>query len=336
MYVFFVCRIFTSLLFSDDGEFHTHKANYRDFLRENSRFHQPIAIEDDTIRKKVHHTYRLQFLKDVVLARTLDDSTFNVLNSCIIFNQIDIINHIQQDPTFLRAIVKLYVSEEVLNGPKKDSEDAETESADTGKSNGTIANGQHSLPLTTPFTFGPPDQLAEDDIILRREVVILIQQLCAMGKNVQLPARMALFRTLVDQGILFAVQWAFGLNEREEASKAVISAGGEIMSALLDHDLHGVRGHVFKQAVAIEREKDAGRIGADRAETLLRLMCRIMAQSRDLAVQCQIGDLLKALLDISQNATGPGATPVSVTPSFRYQMLIAHVGRYQCKVLHPS
>ncbi|KIM63610.1 hypothetical protein SCLCIDRAFT_1214004 [Scleroderma citrinum Foug A] len=297
-----------------DPEFQTHKANYREFLRENAHFHQPIAIEDVTIRKKVHHTYRLQFLKDVVLARTLDDSTFNVLNSCIIFNQIDIINHIQQDPTFLRAIVKLYVSEEVLNGPKKDGEDAEAESVDTArKSNGTMSNGRHSSSLTTPFTFGPPDQLAESDIAFRQEVVILIQQLCAMGKNVQLPARMTLFRTLVDQGILFAVQWAFGLNEREETSKAIISAGGEIMSALLDHDLHGVRGHVFKQAVAIEREKEAGRMAADKAETLLRLMCRIMAQSRDLAVQCQVGDLLKALLDVSLNATGPGATPATIS-----------------------
>lgn len=214
--------------------------------------------------------------------------------------------------------MKLYVSEEVLNGPKKDGEDAEAESVDTArKSNGTMSNGGHSSPLTTPFTFGPPDQLAECDIAFRREVVILIQQLCAMGKNVQLPARMTLFRTLVDQGILFAVQWAFGLNEREETSKAIISAGGEIMSALLDHDLHGVRGHVFKQAVAIEREKEAGRMAADKAETLLRLMCRIMAQSRDLAVQCQVGDLLKALLDVSLNATGPGATPVSASPLFR-------------------
>ncbi|KAL4076285.1 component of IIS longevity pathway SMK-1-domain-containing protein [Scleroderma citrinum] len=300
-----------------DSEFQTHKANYREFLRDNARFHQPIAILDAIIRKKVHHTYRLQFLKDVVLARTLDDSTFNVLNSCIIFNQIDIINHVQQDPTFLQEIVKLYVSEEVLNGPRKDGEDTEIESPNAaGKPNGATTNGQHSSPATIPFTFDPPDQLVESDIAFRREVVILIQQLCAMGKNVQLPARMALFRTLVDRGILFAVQWAFGFNEREETSKTVLSAGGEIMSALLDHDLHGVRGHVFKQAMAIEREKVAGRIGADKAETLLRLMCRIMAQSRDVAVQCQIGDLLKALLDISQNATGPGVTPATINAKF--------------------
>lgn len=297
---------------ADDLEFPTHKANYREFLHNNSRFHQPILIHDEHIRKKVHHTYRLQFLKDVVLARALDDSTFNVLNSCILYNQIDIINHVQQNPPFLQEIVRLYVSEEVLVGPRKDDEYTDTESMDTsGKSYGSLANGRQSPTSTAPFTFDPPGPLTESDVAFRREVVILIQQLCAMGKNVQLPARMALFRTLVDRGVLFAVQWTFGLDEKEEVSKVVINAAGEILSALLDHDLHGVRGHVHKQAIAIERENEAGRIDADRAETLLKVLCRVMTQSRDFAVQCQVGDALKALLDISQNPAISGVTPVS-------------------------
>ncbi|KIJ20439.1 hypothetical protein PAXINDRAFT_166491 [Paxillus involutus ATCC 200175] len=297
-----------------DPEFPTHKANYREFLHINTRFHQPIPIQDEAIRKKVHHTYRLQFLKDVVLARALDDSTFNVLNSCIIFNQIDIINHVQGDPIFLHEIVRLYVSEEVLSGPKKDPDDeAEVESMTTdGKPRAKMSNGHGVRTTVAPFSFGPADDLTEHDLAFRREVVMLIQQLCAMGKNVQLPARLSLFRTLVDRGILFAVQWAFSLPEKEETSKGVVSAAGEVMAILLDHDLHGVRGHVYKQAAALEREKEAGRLGVDKAETLLKLMCRVMAQSRDVAEQCQLGDALKALLDVSQNAVGPGATPAAI------------------------
>ncbi|KAF8138310.1 component of IIS longevity pathway SMK-1-domain-containing protein [Boletus edulis] len=298
-----------------DPEFPTHKANYREFLHVNTHFHQPVPIRDDLIRKKVHHTYRLQFLKDVVLARALDDSTFNVLNSCIIFNQIDIINHIQNDSGFLHDIVRLYVSEEVLAGPRMGSEDEEDEergSKDPGKrSHEKIPNG-HGVRMATPFSFGPAGNLSESDMAFRREVVSLVQQLCAMGKNVQLPARLALFRTLVDRGILFAVQWAFSLPEKEETSKSVVSAAGEIMAILLEHDLHGVRGHVCKQAAALEREKATGRLGAEKAETLLKLMCRVMVQSRDVAVQCQIGDALKALLDVSQNIGGPGATPAAI------------------------
>lgn len=201
----------------------------------------------------------------------------------------------------------------MLAGPRTGSEDEEDEEGGSNapgrKLHEMVPNGRGAR-TATHFSFGPTGNLTESDIVFRREVVALVQQLCAMGKNVQLPARLSLFRTLVDRGILFAVQWAFSLPEKEETSKNVVSAAGEIMAILLDHDLHGVRGHVCKQATALEREKEAGRLGADRAETLLKLMCRVMVQSRDVAVQCQIGDALKALLDVSQNIGGPGATPV--------------------------
>lgn len=379
----------------DDPDFPSHKANYREFLKQATKFHQPIPIEDPIIQRKIHHTYRLQFLKDVVLARALDDSTFNVLNSCIIFNQIDIIAHIQQDQSFLKEIVRLFVDEEVLTsgahryqlqlqlvqqqqmqqrlqGPMViNLPPAEQECPDTDLSADSepgVVNGDHakakneddgmdvdnglgpatpsatessSIPTqsvaaqattTTPFSllvnpprppmdevfavngqtphitissnsrsgaysFAPPDNLTEAEINRRREVVLLIQQLCIMGKNVQLPARMALFRILVDRGILFAVQWAMNLSESVEVNKQMISAGGEIFSALLDHDLNGVRAHVLKQVLAIEKERAAGKRGADKAETLLEMVCKIMTRSRDLAVQSLVGDSLKSWMD---------------------------------------
>jgi protein phosphatase-4 regulatory subunit 3 len=52
-----------------------------------------------------------------------------------------------------------------------------------------------------------------------------------MGKNVQLPARMALFRTLVDRGVLFAVQWALNLPEKDDANKEMFAAAGEVLTA---------------------------------------------------------------------------------------------------------
>lgn len=379
----------------DDPDFPSHKANYREFLKQATKFHQPIPIEDPIIQRKIHHTYRLQFLKDVVLARALDDSTFNVLNSCIIFNQIDIIAHIQQDQSFLKEIVRLFVDEEVLTsgahryqlqlqlvqqqqmqqrlqGPMViNLPPAEQECPDTDLSADSepgVVNGDHakakneddgmdvdnglgpatpsatessSIPTqsvaaqattTTPFSllvnpprppmnevfavngqtphitissnsrsgaysFAPPDNLTEAEINRRREVVLLIQQLCIMGKNVQLPARMALFRIVVDRGILFAVQWAMNLSESVEVNKQMISAGGEIFSALLDHDLNGVRAHVLKQVLAIEKERAAGKRGADKAETLLEMVCKIMTRSRDLAVQSLVGDSLKSWMD---------------------------------------
>jgi protein phosphatase-4 regulatory subunit 3 len=321
---------------SDDPDFPAYKANYREFLRKTTKFHHPIPVRDALIQRKVHHTYRLQFLKDVVLARALDDSTFNVLNSFIIFNQIDIIAYVQHDPTFLKDIVRLFVDEDILtgtaagkklsplpNGPGGQTPQGmvmDTPAASGGQLPNGLVNGQ--TPARSPSSsfsspLMPPDQLSEEDMAHRREVVSLLQHLCAMGKNGQLATRLSLFRTLVDRGVLFAVQWALALPEGPDpaSSRAMISNAGEILSAMLDHDLIGVRAHVLKQFVMFEKGGTgpggtgaclgAGKQGGAKGETLLLLMCRMMAGSRDLAVQSQVGEALKALLDVaSDDGTG--------------------------------
>jgi len=210
---------------------------------------------------------------------------------------------------FLREILSLYVNEEVLTGGKEKDETREGMEVD-GKPNGAHTNGSTSP--GRPFSFGPPDNLAENELAIRREVLVLVQQLCIMGKNVPLAARISLFRSLVSRGILFAVQWAFSLSEKDPEAKTIISVAGEVMSALLDHDLNGVRNHITKQASALEKESMEGRMMGEQAETLLRIMCRVFTRSRDLALQCQIGDALKTMLDISPK-DGPDMTPVSVS-----------------------
>ncbi|KAG1737393.1 component of IIS longevity pathway SMK-1-domain-containing protein [Suillus lakei] len=277
---------------------------YEHILNDSVFFGVVGMLEYLMIQKKIYHTYRLQFLKDVVLARALDNSTFNVLNSCIIFNQIDIINHVQQDTMFLCEILSLYVNKEVLTGGKEKDEKREMDV--NGKPNGTPANG--STPTPRPFSFSPPDNLSEHEMALCREVLVLIQQLCVMGINVPLAAHISLFQSLVNRGILFTVQWVFSLSENDPEAKTTISIAGEVMSVPPDHDLNGVRNHITKQASAIERESKEGRPMGEQAEMLLQIMCRVLTQTWDLVLQCQIGDTLKTMLDVSPK-DGPDMTP---------------------------
>ncbi|TFY82924.1 hypothetical protein EWM64_g1093 [Hericium alpestre] len=264
-----------------DPEFPAHKANYREFLRENTHFHQPIPIDDISIQRKIHHTYRLQFLKDVVLARVLDDSTFNVLNSCIIFNQIDIIQHVQNDARFLKDMVGLF---EMNGGCEEDAK----MNVEEGMANGVDkGKGKTNGAMTPNGTEVVRDQH-------RKEVVLLIQQLCIMGKNVQLPARMTLFKTLVDRGILHPVQWALGRSEFSEEGLQMISVAGEILMTLLDHDVNGVREHVLRQFQHAEETKST------HEQSLLQLLVNIMVRSRDLAVQTVVGDALRMMLELPQ------------------------------------
>ncbi|KAJ9219875.1 hypothetical protein DTO027B5_1162 [Paecilomyces variotii] len=91
-----------------DPDFPAHKANHRQYLSDQSRFREVVPIKDPAIRRKIRHTWRLQYLKDVVLARILDDPTFSVLNSLIFFNQVDIVNHIQSNGLFLKELFSVF------------------------------------------------------------------------------------------------------------------------------------------------------------------------------------------------------------------------------------
>ncbi|OJJ58271.1 hypothetical protein ASPSYDRAFT_153321 [Aspergillus sydowii CBS 593.65] len=104
-----------------DPEFPTHKANHRQYLSDKSRYKEVVPIRDPSIRRKIRYTWRLQYLKDVVLARILDDPTFSVLNSMIFYNQVDIVNHIQSDGQFLKELFSVF---DPRNADAKRKEDA--------------------------------------------------------------------------------------------------------------------------------------------------------------------------------------------------------------------
>ncbi|POS69635.1 hypothetical protein DHEL01_v211968 [Diaporthe helianthi] len=95
-----------------DPDFPQHKANHRQWLKDQSRYKEVVRIEDDQVRRRIHQTYRLQYMKDVVLARILDDPTFSVLNSMIFFNQVEIVQHLQSNGAFLRDLFSIFNPEE--------------------------------------------------------------------------------------------------------------------------------------------------------------------------------------------------------------------------------
>jgi protein phosphatase 4 regulatory subunit 3 len=104
-----------------DPDFPSHKANHRQYLSDESRFKEVVTIEDINIKKKIHYTYRLQYLKDVVLARILDDPTFSVLNSLIFFHQVDIVQSLQANVAFLKELFGIFSPSQPDGQRKKDA-----------------------------------------------------------------------------------------------------------------------------------------------------------------------------------------------------------------------
>lgn len=106
---------------TDDPDFPSHKANHRQYLSDDSRFKEVVNIEEPQIRKKIHYTYRLQYIKDVVLARILDDPTFSVLNSLIFFHQVDIVQHVQSNGNFLKELFSIFAPSQTDQDRRKDA-----------------------------------------------------------------------------------------------------------------------------------------------------------------------------------------------------------------------
>ena len=105
----------------DDPDFPTHKANHRRYLRDRSKYKEVVPIQDLAIKQKIHSTWRLLYLKDVVLARILDDPTFSVLNSLIFFNQVDIVSHLQGNTAFLEELFGIIDDPNASHARKKDA-----------------------------------------------------------------------------------------------------------------------------------------------------------------------------------------------------------------------
>lgn len=80
-----------------------------------------MPIADDKIRARIHGTFRLQYLKDVVLARILDDPTFSVLNSLIYYYQMDILSHITSNPQLVKEIFSVVIAPSQPQQRKKDA-----------------------------------------------------------------------------------------------------------------------------------------------------------------------------------------------------------------------
>ncbi|CAL8462717.1 g2250 [Coccomyxa elongata] len=74
---------------------------HREFLRDRVVFKEVVPIVDPGLRAKIHQTYRLAYLKDVVLPRVLDDATFATFSSLILFNNVEVVMALHNDARFL-------------------------------------------------------------------------------------------------------------------------------------------------------------------------------------------------------------------------------------------
>ncbi|XP_077443578.1 serine/threonine-protein phosphatase 4 regulatory subunit 3 isoform X5 [Stigmatopora argus] len=76
---------------------------HREFLMKTARFKEVIPISDPELRQKIHQTYRVQYIQDMVLPTpsVFEENMLSTLHSFIFFNKVEIVGMLQDDEKFL-------------------------------------------------------------------------------------------------------------------------------------------------------------------------------------------------------------------------------------------
>lgn len=73
---------------------------YREFLKQQVVYKEVVPIQDPAVRQRIHASYHIGYLKDVVLPRVLDDQAFAALSSLMLFYNHDVLMALQSDTYF--------------------------------------------------------------------------------------------------------------------------------------------------------------------------------------------------------------------------------------------
>lgn len=91
-----------------DHDYPQSKMNLRHILGQEVKIHNVMEIHSEHIREEVRRCCVLQFLRDVALARFLDDAGINCISTMIQIKESHVIDFIKDDPHFLPDLFSLY------------------------------------------------------------------------------------------------------------------------------------------------------------------------------------------------------------------------------------
>lgn len=243
---------------ADDPAFPNMKAAYRAHLSDPSLFVEVVPISDDSIKSKIHQIYRLQYIKDVILPRVLDDNAFQIVNSIIYFHQVDIVQYLSKRDEFWKEIFEGTFPDQKVNGAVDSKEQKEP-----------TANGAEH---------------AEDHEAKQQDAIAFLQSFAQMVKQLQISMRTQHFRALSERGMLRVLEYAL-LNTRLHDVQPIRIAVVEILMLLVDNDPSSIRSFVLK-----EHERPG------KQQTLMTAIISAFHKEEDLGVKAQLAEAIRVLL----------------------------------------
>eukprot|EP01006_Ploeotia_vitrea_P006045 TRINITY_DN12127_c0_g1_i1.p1 TRINITY_DN12127_c0_g1~~TRINITY_DN12127_c0_g1_i1.p1 ORF type:complete len:790 (+),score=88.55 TRINITY_DN12127_c0_g1_i1:48-2417(+) len=99
-----IMKVIATLEF--DPDLPNKELHHRKFLETTVKYKQLLQLPD-TLQTKIHKAFRIQYIKETVLARCLDDPTFTTINTLLINAHNDILGTLYKDEAFLGEVFEL-------------------------------------------------------------------------------------------------------------------------------------------------------------------------------------------------------------------------------------
>ncbi|GLV33266.1 falafel [Carabus blaptoides fortunei] len=100
----------------------TSPKRHREYLRQQAKFREAIPIKNPELLSKIHQTFRVQYIQDVVLPTpsVFEDNMLSTLSSFIFFNKIEIVTLVQEDEKFLVELFQMLTDETTSELKRRD------------------------------------------------------------------------------------------------------------------------------------------------------------------------------------------------------------------------
>ncbi|KAL9325617.1 hypothetical protein ACSQ67_006262 [Phaseolus vulgaris] len=253
--------------------------HHRKFLKEHVVFKEAIPIKDPVVLSKIHQTYRVGFLKDVVLARLLDEGIGANLNSIIHSNNAYVVSSLKDDSTFIQELFARLKSGTTTQESKK---------------NLISLNNACPLLLATVYSSKgfPILQLVVKHVRVQILVgscvlhVYFLHEFCSLSKSLQMVQQLRLFRDLMNEGIFDVVT-----DVLQSQDKKLVLTGTDILILFLNQDPNLLRSYFVRQE----------------GFALLGLLVKGMLTDFEENMHCQFLEILRNLLDSCTLSGSQGA-----------------------------
>lgn len=97
-------------------------AKHREYLQATAKFKEVIPFTNQELVNKIHQTYRVQYIQDVILPTpsVFEENMLSTLTSFIFFNKVEIVGMVQDDEQFLQQLFSQIQDEKVDDSRRRD------------------------------------------------------------------------------------------------------------------------------------------------------------------------------------------------------------------------